>query len=90
MKPHRIAQFCLKPQNRAETVLVISLTKLLVVIAVLALLATTQLSALTRAKAPVKFTQCQNNCRQIGQATHYFRDPEWTNYPARFYRLRWP
>ncbi|MEK7707782.1 MAG: hypothetical protein AAB380_07280, partial [Verrucomicrobiota bacterium] len=20
----------------------------------------------------------------------YFSDPEWTNYPARFYRLRWP
>jgi len=22
--------------------------------------------------------------------TFYFSDPEWTNYPARFYRLRWP
>ncbi len=20
----------------------------------------------------------------------YFSDPQWTNYPARFYRLRWP
>ena len=20
----------------------------------------------------------------------YFSDPDWTNYPARFYRLRWP
>jgi hypothetical protein len=20
----------------------------------------------------------------------YFSDPAWTNYPARFYRLRWP
>jgi hypothetical protein len=20
----------------------------------------------------------------------YFGDPQWTNYPARFYRLRWP
>jgi hypothetical protein len=22
--------------------------------------------------------------------TLYFSDPQWTNYPARFYRLRWP
>lgn len=22
--------------------------------------------------------------------TLYFSDAEWTNYPARFYRLRWP
>ena len=20
----------------------------------------------------------------------YFSDPQWTNYPSRFYRLRWP
>jgi len=20
----------------------------------------------------------------------YFSDPEWTNHPARFYRVRWP
>jgi hypothetical protein len=23
-------------------------------------------------------------------ALFYFSDPEWTNYPTRFYRLRWP
>ena len=22
--------------------------------------------------------------------TLYFSDPQWTNHPARFYRLRWP
>jgi len=22
--------------------------------------------------------------------SYYFSDPQWTNYPARFYRLRWP
>jgi hypothetical protein len=22
--------------------------------------------------------------------TLYFSDPQWTNYPSRFYRLRWP
>jgi len=22
--------------------------------------------------------------------TSYFSDPQWTNYPGRFYRLRWP
>ena len=26
----------------------------------------------------------------LGGGANYFRDPQWTNYPARFYRLRWP
>jgi hypothetical protein len=26
----------------------------------------------------------------ITQGTSYFSDPQWTNYPARFYRLRAP
>ena len=58
-----------------------TLTELLVVIAVLALLATTQLPALTRAKAPVKFTQCQNNLRQIGQATLIYKDENNDAFP---------
>jgi len=58
-----------------------TLTELLVVIAVLALLATTQLPALTRAKAPVKFTQCQNNLRQIGQATLIYKDENNDCFP---------
>jgi hypothetical protein len=30
----------------------------------------------------------QTNTLTTGSA--YFSDPQWTNYPARFYRLRWP
>jgi len=58
-----------------------SLTALLVVIAILTLLAATQLPALTRAKAPVKFTQCMNNLRQIGQATLLYKTDNDDCYP---------
>jgi hypothetical protein len=26
----------------------------------------------------------------LTSGSFYFSDPRWTNYPARFYRLRWP
>src|SRR5262249_40996230 len=26
----------------------------------------------------------------LSGGTFYFSDPQWTNYPSRFYRLRWP
>jgi hypothetical protein len=26
----------------------------------------------------------------LTNGSSYFSDPQWTNYPARFYRLRWP
>ena len=58
-----------------------TLTELIVVIALLALLATTQLPALNRAKTPVKFTQCQNNCRQIGQAAMLYKADNRDCYP---------
>jgi prepilin-type N-terminal cleavage/methylation domain-containing protein len=58
-----------------------TLTELLVVIAVLALLAATQLPALSRAKAPVKFTQCMNNLRQMGQATLLYLPDNNDSYP---------
>lgn len=58
-----------------------TLTELLVVIAVLTLLAATQLPALTRAKAPVKHTQCMNNLRRIGQATMVYKDDNLDAYP---------
>ncbi len=50
-----------------------TLTELLVVIAILALLAATQLPALTGAKSPARFTQCQNNLRQIGQSVLLYK-----------------
>jgi prepilin-type N-terminal cleavage/methylation domain-containing protein len=58
-----------------------SLTELLVVVAILGLLAVTQLPALTRAKAPVKFTQCMNNLRQMGQATILYKADNNDCYP---------
>ena len=58
-----------------------TLTELLVVIAILALLAATQLPALTGAKAPVSFTQCMNNLRQIGQAAMLYLPENNDCYP---------
>jgi len=58
-----------------------SLTELLIVITVLTMLAVTQLPALTRAKAPVKFTQCMNNLRQIGQAALLYKMDNNDCYP---------
>jgi hypothetical protein len=26
----------------------------------------------------------------LSSGSAYFSDPQWTNYPRRFYRLRWP
>jgi prepilin-type N-terminal cleavage/methylation domain-containing protein/prepilin-type processing-associated H-X9-DG protein len=63
------------------TLAAFTLTELLVVIAILALLAATQLPALNRAKAPVKFTQCMNNLRQIGQATLLYKDDNNDCFP---------
>jgi hypothetical protein len=45
------------------------------------------LDACTNPANPV-WTPLQTNTL-IGD-TFYFSDPQWTNHPARFYRLRWP
>ncbi len=58
-----------------------TLTELVAVIAVLALLATTQLPALSGGKAPVGFTQCMNNLRQIGQATMLYKSDNNGAFP---------
>ena len=58
-----------------------TLTELLVLIAVLAVFALTQLPALMRAKVPVKHTQCMNNCRQMGQAAMLYKDDNNDAYP---------
>lgn len=58
-----------------------TLTELLVVIAILALLAATQLPALTGARASVHFTQCVNNLRQVGQAVMLYKADNNDAYP---------
>jgi hypothetical protein len=30
------------------------------------------------------------NTLTLASGSSYFSDPQWTNYPGRFYRLRWP
>ena len=45
------------------------------------------IDACTNLVNPV-WTSLQTNT--LDNDTLYFSDPEWTNYPARFYRVRWP
>jgi prepilin-type N-terminal cleavage/methylation domain-containing protein len=69
------------PASRPCERLAFSLTELLVVIAAFALLAATQLPALSRAKAPVSFTRCMSTVRQIGQATLLYKEENNDTFP---------
>src|SRR5262249_5243600 len=59
-----------------------TLTELLVVLAVLALLVVTQLPALTRSHTPTKLIQCQNNLRLLGAAALMYKDANADTYPV--------
>ncbi len=58
-----------------------TLTELLVVIGILALLVAIRLPVLCRTKTPVQLTQCLSNCRQIGVATMLYRNDNGDAYP---------
>jgi prepilin-type processing-associated H-X9-DG protein len=58
-----------------------TLTELLVLIGVLALVLAVQLPALCRTKAPVNLARCLGNCRQIGQAALLYRNDYADNFP---------
>ena len=59
--------------DERRSVTAFTLTELLVVIGILALLVAMRLPVLCRTKTPVQFIQCQSNCRQIGLATQVYR-----------------
>ena len=50
-----------------------TLTELLVVIGILALVVALRLPALCRTRTPIQLAQCLNNCRQIGLAAMVYR-----------------
>jgi hypothetical protein len=58
-----------------------TLSELLVVVAVLALVAATRLPALCRTNTPVKQIQCLSNCRQISQAALFYQNDNNDTYP---------
>jgi type II secretory pathway pseudopilin PulG len=58
-----------------------TVTELLVVVGIVALLAATRLPGLCRAKGPSQLTQCQNNCRQMGWAVMLYRGDNNDAYP---------
>ncbi len=58
-----------------------TLTELLVVVAIIALVVATQLPALTKAQSPAKDTRCLSNLRQIGIATQQYKDNNDDYFP---------
>ncbi len=66
----------MQPQMNADehrSATAFTLTELLVVIGILALVVALRLPALCRTRTPVQLAQCLNNCRQIGLAAMVYR-----------------
>jgi len=67
-----------------------TLIKLLVVIAIIAILAAMLLPALARAKESGKRISCLNNLRQLSLAAQMYVSENQGFYPPRSYTNRWP
>ena len=70
-----------RPRRQSSIQAAFTLTELLIVLAVLALLVAVRLPALCRTDAPVKLIQCLSNCRQMGLATTLYRNDYLDAFP---------
>jgi len=72
----------LQPQSRLNFADAgFTLTELLVLLGILALLVVIRLPAMCRVKAPNHLIQCMNNCRQLGLAAQLYRADKRDAYP---------